>query len=204
MPEYLCPSNWESEWVQALLSFFAVSVALAMPFYLARKQRLEEQVAHYARETVALQALYPEMHQLKMFFLAVELHIARREVDSLKRIANGESDMDPSVPSSIADGRFEIVTYLSTKLSGAYSIALARRHSALTSLAAILKNERHTSNYGGAPVFDFEKASDSMRLVISLCGQGGDACEKLTDEAERRDASLRVVGVKPLSKSENR
>ena len=204
MPEYLCPTNWESEWVQALLSFFAVAVALAMPFYLDRKRRLGEQATHYARETVALQALYPEMHQLKMFFLAIQLHIASHEVDALNGIANGESDMDPSVPSSIADGRFEIVTYLSTKFSGAYSIALARRHSALTSLAAILKNERYTSDYGGAPVFDFEKANDSMRLVNSLCGQGGDACEKLTNEAERRDTSLRVVGIKPRSKSEDR
>ncbi|MBD3895942.1 hypothetical protein IEI94_08780 [Halomonas sp. ML-15] len=204
MSEFFNLGSWKPEWVQAISSIVAVSVALAMPFILDFRRRRRERDAAQERETVALQAIYPEIHQLQTFFLATELHVAREEYDELMKIAEGASDVDPSVPHSIADGRFDIVTYLSSGLVGSYSIALARRKTVLTSLSAILNRERYVTVESGISRFDFEKASDSMLLIKSLCSQGVGACGEIIDEAEKRDASLRVVGVKNRTPQHNR
>lgn len=188
---------WNPATVQAATSIFAAITALVIPFIMNGIRSRNERIRSEKEETVALQAVYSEIRQLQSFFLKVSLDLDQKDLDALKTISNGYSDIDPRLPPSAADGRFEVMTHLSMDYARAYTVALARRRSLLTSLSAVLNDpENHAysaSEYNN--YFDFDKAADGMKLLQEISSQGVDACAFIVDEAEKRDPMLRPTGV---------
>lgn len=177
---------------------------------IQRKDEIEKQ-DRFERETVALQALYPEVFVLKQFFETVQLYLGKKgalkesSYETLERIREGKSTTNPPLPETIADGRFDVVAHLSTELAGNYSNALARRRSVLISLSHVLDGTDALHGHGATEEdltnmferFDkrLERSELFRRVTRERCTEGIDACQTVIDEAERRDPALKPVPI---------
>jgi hypothetical protein len=196
-------SQWNADWVQAIVSLLAVVVALFLPFFMEKKRReveeeklvkeeLDQQKKLYDEETAVLIQIYHQVEMLSKFFGLSRQAFKSKNAQFLMALAFKNPG---AYPIYFLDERNDLIS-ISERLIGNNLLNFAQAVGAGREVAFdVVKMTEKLVLDKSVDILQYQAVLNKtdpliFKYVLSNISKGEDACNKLKVECKDRKKKL--------------